>query len=171
MFRLGDEPGDDLRDRTTPEERLANDVAAGHRRLDLGRPWPARIHQRPDAGTRHPCAVPANRNRPETLNPDFLDLLAALVRAEARFLVVGAHAMAAHGVPRATGDLADIEILERRQPHQARSGPDPDCGCGQYVPEPAGTVAVCRTIGRSSIGRWISAAAIPSATPAHHTPS
>ena len=39
------------------------------------------------------------------MNPDFLDLLAALVRAEARFLVVGAHAMAAHGVPRATGDL------------------------------------------------------------------
>ena len=39
------------------------------------------------------------------MSPDFLDLLAALVRAEARFLVVGAHAMAAHGVPRATGDL------------------------------------------------------------------
>ena len=39
------------------------------------------------------------------MNPDFLDLLTALVRAEARFLVVGAHAMAAHGVPRATGDL------------------------------------------------------------------
>ncbi|MCY4658369.1 MAG: hypothetical protein OXF93_00960 [Acidobacteria bacterium] len=39
------------------------------------------------------------------MNPDFLDLLAALVRAEARFLIVGAHAMAAHGVPRATGDL------------------------------------------------------------------
>ena len=28
-----------------------------------------------------------------------------LVRAGTRFLVVGAHAMAAHGVPRATGDL------------------------------------------------------------------
>ena len=32
-------------------------------------------------------------------------------------------------------------------------------------------VAGWRTIGRSSIGRWISAAASPSATPAHHTPS
>ena len=32
-------------------------------------------------------------------------MLAALLRAGARFLVVGAHAMAAHGVPRATGDL------------------------------------------------------------------
>ena len=44
------------------------------------------------------------------MNPDFLDLLAALVRAEARFLIVGAHAMAAHGVPRATGDL-DVWVL------------------------------------------------------------
>jgi hypothetical protein len=36
---------------------------------------------------------------------DFRDLLAELVAAEARFLVVGAHALAAHGVPRATVDL------------------------------------------------------------------
>ena len=36
---------------------------------------------------------------------DFRDLLAALAAAEVRFLVVGAHALAAHGVPRATGDL------------------------------------------------------------------
>jgi hypothetical protein len=39
------------------------------------------------------------------VNEDFRDLLAALLAAEARFLVVGAHAMAVHGVPRATGDL------------------------------------------------------------------
>jgi len=39
------------------------------------------------------------------VNEDFNDLLAALLAAEARFLVVGAHAMAVHGVPRATGDL------------------------------------------------------------------
>jgi hypothetical protein len=39
------------------------------------------------------------------VNDDFRDLLAALLAAEARFLVVGAHAMAVHGVPRATGDL------------------------------------------------------------------
>lgn len=32
-------------------------------------------------------------------------MLAALLAAEARFLVVGAHALAVHGVPRATGDL------------------------------------------------------------------
>lgn len=39
------------------------------------------------------------------MNEDFLDLLQALVESGARFLVVGAHAMAVHGVPRATGDL------------------------------------------------------------------
>lgn len=39
------------------------------------------------------------------MNEDFRDLLEALLRAGARFLVVGAHAMAVHGVPRATGDL------------------------------------------------------------------
>jgi len=39
------------------------------------------------------------------VNDDFRDLLDALLRTGARFLVVGAHAMAVHGVPRATGDL------------------------------------------------------------------
>ena len=39
------------------------------------------------------------------VNEDFSDLLAELAAAGARFLVVGAHAMALHGVPRATGDL------------------------------------------------------------------
>jgi hypothetical protein len=38
------------------------------------------------------------------VNEDFRDLLAALLADKARFLVVGAHAMAVHGVPRATGD-------------------------------------------------------------------
>ncbi len=39
------------------------------------------------------------------MNEDFRDFLAALLDAGARFLVVGAHALAVHGVPRATGDL------------------------------------------------------------------
>lgn len=39
------------------------------------------------------------------MNQDFLDLLRLLLRVDARFLVVGAHAMAVHGVPQATGDL------------------------------------------------------------------
>ena len=36
---------------------------------------------------------------------DFRDLLTELRDAGVRFLVVGAHALAAHGVPRVTGDL------------------------------------------------------------------
>lgn len=39
------------------------------------------------------------------MNEDFLDILRALYATGARFLVVGAHALAGHGVPRATGDL------------------------------------------------------------------
>ena len=44
------------------------------------------------------------------MNEDFQDMLAALLASGARFLVVGAHALAVHGVPRATGDL-DIWVL------------------------------------------------------------
>ena len=39
------------------------------------------------------------------MNHDFRDLLAAFHDAGVRFIVVGAHALAIHGVPRATGDL------------------------------------------------------------------
>jgi hypothetical protein len=39
------------------------------------------------------------------VNQDFQDMLAALLASGARFLVVGAHALAIHGVLRATGDL------------------------------------------------------------------
>jgi len=39
------------------------------------------------------------------LNQDFRDLLEALRDCGVEFLVVGAHAMAVHGVPRTTGDL------------------------------------------------------------------
>lgn len=39
------------------------------------------------------------------LNPDYRDMLFALSDAGADFLVVGAFAMAAHGYPRATGDI------------------------------------------------------------------
>lgn len=43
------------------------------------------------------------------MNPDFVECLAALLRTQSRFLVVGAHALAVYGVPRATGDI-DIWI-------------------------------------------------------------
>jgi len=42
--------------------------------------------------------------RPE-FNRDFVDMVRALNNADAEYLVVGAHAMAIHGVPRATGDF------------------------------------------------------------------
>jgi hypothetical protein len=43
------------------------------------------------------------------VNDDFLDLLRELTKSEARFIVVGAYAMAVHGTPRSTGDI-DIWI-------------------------------------------------------------
>lgn len=39
------------------------------------------------------------------MNRDFAEMLSALSETGAEFLVVGAYAMAAHGSPRATGDL------------------------------------------------------------------
>ena len=43
------------------------------------------------------------------MNQDFLDILHALHAAHAEFLLVGAHALAVHAQPRATGDL-DIYV-------------------------------------------------------------
>jgi len=43
------------------------------------------------------------------MNRDFVEMLSALSEVGADFMVVGAHAVAAHGHPRATGDL-DIWI-------------------------------------------------------------
>jgi len=40
-----------------------------------------------------------------TFPPDFLDLVIELNRADARYLLVGGHAVAAHGRPRATKDF------------------------------------------------------------------
>ena len=51
------------------------------------------------------------------MNRDFVEMLAGLSAAGAEYLVVGAHAMAAHGRPRATGDL---DIWIRRSPENAR---------------------------------------------------
>ncbi len=48
-----------------------------------------------------------------SVNRDFLDMVKALNRARVEYLVVGAHAMAVHGVPRATGDF-DVWIRPGR---------------------------------------------------------
>lgn len=42
---------------------------------------------------------------PNGMNQDFLDVLGALVGGGVEFIVVGAHALAVHGIPRATGDI------------------------------------------------------------------
>lgn len=42
---------------------------------------------------------------PTPLNEDFRDLLKSFAAAEVRFVVVGAYALAVHGIPRATGDI------------------------------------------------------------------
>ncbi|MBW2038248.1 MAG: hypothetical protein JRI46_01405 [Deltaproteobacteria bacterium] len=39
------------------------------------------------------------------LNPDFRDILSLFIEEDVEFLVVGAYALAAHGYPRATGDI------------------------------------------------------------------
>lgn len=39
------------------------------------------------------------------LNPDYRDMLSAFCENDVEFLVVGAYALAAHGLPRATGDI------------------------------------------------------------------
>jgi hypothetical protein len=50
------------------------------------------------------------------LNEDFHDMVVALLRASVDFIVIGAHALAAHGLPRATGDF---DILVRPSPDNA----------------------------------------------------
>jgi hypothetical protein len=50
------------------------------------------------------------------LNDDFRDLLDCLREAAVDFVIVGAHALAAHGLPRATGDL---DVLVRPDPANA----------------------------------------------------
>ncbi len=51
------------------------------------------------------------------MNRDFVEMLSALAAAGADYLIVGAHAMAAHGRPRATGD---IDVWVRPTPDNAQ---------------------------------------------------
>ena len=50
------------------------------------------------------------------LNPDFKDMLSCLKDEQVDFIIVGAYALAAHGFPRATGDL---DIWVRNDPENA----------------------------------------------------
>jgi hypothetical protein len=51
------------------------------------------------------------------MNRDFAEMLSALSAAGADYLIVGAHALAVHGYPRATGDL---DLWVRPTPENAR---------------------------------------------------
>ena len=51
------------------------------------------------------------------MNPDFLDMLSSFSEERVEFLVVGAYALAVHGLPRATGDL---DLWVRPTPRNAR---------------------------------------------------
>ncbi len=48
------------------------------------------------------------------MNPHFAEMLSALSAADADFVIVGAFALAAHGNPRATGDI-DIWVRPTRE--------------------------------------------------------
>jgi len=80
----------------------------------------ARLRAQRDTDPRRPFAGAQERShRIEALDPnqDFLDLIAELQKTGASFLVIGAYALAAHGIVRATEDL---DILVRPDPENAR---------------------------------------------------
>ncbi len=76
---------------------------------------------------RHGCS-----RRDGWMNRDFVEMLSALSATGAEFSVVGAHALAAHGLPRATGDL-DMSRgpVGDRPPHELAIG---SCGRGSSTP-------------------------------------
>jgi hypothetical protein len=60
--------------------------------------------------------MPGPSRREVSMNRDFVEMLSELSESGAGFLLVGAHALAAHGLPKATGrpqDLRDADWLER----------------------------------------------------------
>lgn len=54
---------------------------------------------------KHPALRVAGKGNSRSVTDDWFEFLEALIDARVRFLVVGAHALAAHGVARATQDL------------------------------------------------------------------
>ena len=50
------------------------------------------------------------------MNPDFCDMLSAFNEAGVEYLVVGAYALAAHGLVRSTGDIVCGFVRQPRTP-------------------------------------------------------
>jgi hypothetical protein len=48
------------------------------------------------------------------MNPDFHDILSSFIASSVDFMLVGAYALAAHGLPRATGDI-DLWVRPNRE--------------------------------------------------------
>jgi len=71
--------------------------------VDFNRPITAYIQSVADA--RDAATAGLAMSAVPEFNDDFRDILLAFIDAGVRFVVVGAHALAAHGFPRATGDL------------------------------------------------------------------
>jgi len=94
-------------------KRTTSELVAGHvARGNVATRPRCMVHDRSPASCLFKClgagAALGNGRagwRTASVNEDFLDMLRALPGAEARFLIVGAHALAGHGVPRATGEL------------------------------------------------------------------
>lgn len=60
--------------------------------------------------------APPGVHAPAAMNRDFVEFLETLLANDSRCLIVGAHALAVHGAPRATGD---IDIWIDRSPENA----------------------------------------------------
>lgn len=64
--------------------------------------WSGRLPNPPGLSKRLLRAI---RTTDRMLNPDYRDILSAFADANVEYLLVGAYALAAHGQPRATGDI------------------------------------------------------------------
>lgn len=97
IYRLGEEPPDDLSATTTAEARIEMVGLLSRRMWEIAKGA---------QGAGDESTAPAGRVvREGGIPADPSELLTILLESGARFLVIGAHAMAVHGVPRATQDL------------------------------------------------------------------
>jgi hypothetical protein len=92
-----------------------------------------------------------------TLQPDFKEFLHLLLSHRVRFVIVGAHALAAHGKPRFTGDI-DVFVeptqANARRLLAALSRGAPDGGSSSSS-DTGKALNLRRTGTRERAGRWV----------------